>query len=309
MTTTLESILVYGFQHERQDWLDAHHNPRTLSASQVAAVVGQDPYTSAFTLYQMKQGAIPWPETTRIMEHGHAMEPLIAKWFREDSGREVYDPGDHTIWNHADYPWLFATPDRFQVNGRGVGVLELKTTEGFTAAAADYKSGEVPLNQQIQVQVQMACIGVEYGSLSAAIGRAHVFFDLDRHEAAIQAILAECERFMSRLVTGDPPPADASANTLATLKALHPDDSGEEIYLPDDALEWVNDLDASKAQAKTADEIKKAAEIKLREAMGANTYGVLPDGRKVSLKTTEKAAHQVAACKYRTLRITGKQEG
>lgn len=308
--TTLSPIEDRAVVMEREAWLAAHHAPDKLSASQVAAVVGQDPYKSAFTLFQQKIGAIPWEDETRAMTEGKHMEPLLARYFAEDTGREVRDPGDYTIWTHAEFPWLFATPDRIQICARGEGSVELKKTEAFTKAWECYRDGDMPMSVKVQCQMQMACIQLEYGSAYAKFGREYQYFDIDRHEAAIQAILAECERFMDRLASGTPPPADTSAGTLATLKALHPDDSGETIYLPDDALEWVNDLDAGKDYAKKADEIKKAAEVKLREAMGAATFGVLPDGRRVTMKTTERAGYEVAACKYRALRITkAKEEG
>jgi hypothetical protein len=77
--------------------------------------------------------------------------------------------------------------------------------------------------------------------------------------------------------------------------------------LPLEAFGWWETICESKAAIKAATEAHAdamtEAENKLRAAIGAATYGVLPDGRRLTLFTTDRDGYEVKPTSFRTLRI------
>ena len=61
--------------------------------------------------------------------------------------------------------------------------------------------------------------------------------------------------------------------------------------------------ETAKAEKSDAEKREKEAKNKLEARIGASTFGELPDGRKLSYKTTERAGYVVNDTKFRTLRI------
>jgi len=128
-----------------------------------------------------------------------------------------------------------------------------------------------------------------------------------RSEKLIPEIEAEVEHFWGLVESKTPPPIDGSEATARALKRLHPKDNGLEIALPEEAIGWVETWQDAKASVKAAEDVheirKKQAENNLKAAIGDNTFGRLPDGRRLTLKTTERAGYPVEPTSYRTLRI------
>lgn len=297
--------------NSRADWLAER---RTLiTASDAAAILGVDPWRGPLAVYAEKLGI----ETveTKPMRWGRRVEGAIAEGYSEETGRMVLDLGATTIQRHPDIPWLGATLDRLQhgseatpapgLPGGDVAVrpapLECKAVAG--TKAADWRE-EPPLGYQVQVQIQMACTGASWGSLCALIGGVSLAWkDLLRHDAFLAGALPKLEEFWLRVKRKDPPEADALPGTTTAIRRLWADEDGDTVALNDPLdLQQADQLEAARAAVTEADDRVLLLENQLRQRLGSATFGALPDGSFLTLKTTERAGYTVAPTRYRALR-------
>jgi len=71
----------------REQWLEARKTG--LGGSEIAAVIGENPWCSPYTLFCRKLELIPDIVSTKRMEWGSRHEVAIAKWYEEETGRFV----------------------------------------------------------------------------------------------------------------------------------------------------------------------------------------------------------------------------
>jgi putative phage-type endonuclease len=221
---------------DREQWLAQR---RTLvMASEAAAILGLDPYRGPLSVYAEKVEGLS-VEETKMMRWGRRVEGAISEGYEEETGRKVVDRGPYTIDVHPDIPWLGATLDRdvvevsekepLPVGAAGPGAAEFKAVAGFKAK--DWRE-QPPDHFLIQLQIQLACTGRQWGSLCALLGGLTLAWrDILRHERFLAAALPKLEEFHLRVKRRDPPPADGSEGTAAAIKRLWPDESGETIDL------------------------------------------------------------------------------
>ena len=290
----------------REEWLA--DRVRGIGASESAALFGLSPYLSPFALWAEKTGMVPREDShAEVLRWGLLLEAPIARAYADDTRREIWEPP--TPWCVAvdrDLEVLRATPDRWilQADGRdSPGVLEIKNVD---SSKSDLWSEMPPIHVQIQVQHQLAVTGFGWGAVAALIGGNRMrTWDVERNEDFIAELRAKVAEFWSMVASKQAPTVDGSESTAKALKALHPKDNGETVELGAEAVQWIASLQAAKELKKTAEADATAAENKIREAIGDATFGALPDGRRISLHTTEIAARtqQVAAYSYRAIRI------
>lgn len=259
----------------KEAWLDLHHDPKMVSASQVSTIIGENPYESAFTLGAMKLGRIPWTEENIAMRAGHAMEPVIAEEHYRQTGLLSMDEGDYAVHFHPNYPWLFATLDRVlfakgPIESNGRGVLELKNTASWRVAD-EWEKGP-PLMHQVQVQTQMACADTYWGALAGlALNRDFYQYPIKRDDEFIDMMLADLGTFRYGLMKDELPTAESrpAASTGATLKHLHPAfEEGKTVKLPPADAEWVARLVGLKDGIKSLEEERDGLENKLKALFG-----------------------------------------
>jgi predicted phage-related endonuclease len=160
------------------------------------------------------------------------------------------------------------------------------------------------------VQHQLAVTGFSYAVVAALIGGNKLeTFEVERNPDFIEELEAKAEDFWGKVQRKEAPPADGSEATSKVLKRLHPDDDGSTIVLDEEAEELTAQLEAAKVEKSFAEAREKEAKNKLQAKIGAATFGQLPGGRILSLKTTSRAGHYVDESKYRTLRIEKTKKG
>lgn len=287
---------------KEQPWVDLHHEPKQLSASQMASVLGQNPYESAWMLYMRKTGQVPWPTQTLNMRMGHTMEPIIDEYYQQERDVDTKNPGDFAISRSAALPGLFSTIDRMDKDDR---VVELKT--GNQWVKKNWKDGP-PMGYRIQNQVQMHCVNVRHGAIAAFLGDnfklvygmespsyspeymddfmdeagvKYVDFDFEWHEELCQTILEYAEAFIRRCVDRNPP--DPDAGDLDVIRSLHPMDNGKLIEVDKQYVDVIEQWENQKHLIKAHTGQRKDAEALLLETIGPNSY-LAADGRCVSFK-------------------------
>ena len=183
------------------------------------------------------------------------------------------------VFRSTQHKFMIGTPDAFIMdeNRDGAGILEIKTAAQHMRDA--WEEGPPP-HYLAQVQQYMAVTGCRWGAIAVLFGGNHPgHVDIERDDEFIARMIEAEAEFWERLKNMDPPPADGSESTRRALEYLYPDDSGDTVHLPPEALEWTAEFEEHRDKAKYHSNMKRAAETKVRAQMGSAKIGVLPDGR------------------------------
>jgi predicted phage-related endonuclease len=283
-----------------EEWLEKRRT--MVTASELAALCGFDPYgrTPVDLFVQKKTGH--QLEDTIAMRIGRKMEEPAVELYKEETGREVHDPGQWVMTIHPDLPRFGATLDRLtECPDAGWIPLEAKNCGAFKLR--EWTDG-LPIGFQVQLNAQMACEGSPIGAYCGIIGGTDFRYgDIDRNDKFIESCLPLIDKFLWHLDNDITPPITAPSD-LAAVKLLHPDDNGKTVALDDDALELANSLDEAKYKIKEIAALRDKTEARLRAALGDATFGALADGTILSLKTTSVKGYTkvMNPNKYRVLR-------
>lgn len=270
----------------REEWLAKRKT--VIGASDAGTILGLNPHESPMSLYLRKRGDIEPKEETLAMWLGHEMEPIIAKRYEMETGRRLQDPGDYNILHHPQHEWLTATRDRTAFLDTEHGPVELKAPG--ERMAKGWSDSESPLRYQVQLQIQMACMGAKVGEIAAIVGNDRFYcVRYERDDDFLEAVIPVLHDFWIGVRDGVPPEIDGSEATRKAIRALHPDDSGESIVLNpsfeaelERLTELERDLDACTLEIQ---QIKN----RIMYEIGANTYAFLNGDCVFSYKTQRTA--------------------
>jgi len=288
---------------DRETWLELRKP--YITSSGAFTVLGLNPRKSVYTYWQELRGNLEADDEENLaIELGNELEPFVARRYSKETGRELRDLGRYTLLTCEEFPWAAATIDReiHGVDGRGPGVLEIKTTAGW---AEGFWEDEPPEAALVQLQHQLAVTGCQWGSIAGLIMGFRTKFkyqDIERNERFIGNLMEIEEAFLDSVKRDRRPDPDGSESTTKALKDLYPkDDYPDPINVPGIAEDWIHDIwDLKKAEEKNLDaqdEIKN----RIRELMGNAAVGVTPNGLKISYRTQTKPAHMMPAWEGRVL--------
>lgn len=170
---------------DRDEWLKLRE--AGIGSSEVATLLGVNPYETPYQLWLRKTGQLPPKEETQAMRMGHLLEPVVAELFHRETGLEVLreSEGDILYIDPVD-DFLRASPDRIylQADGRPA-ILECKSTR------LPVERTDVPRAWYVQLQYQMMVSGIHAGSLAWLVngrefdyctyGYSEVMEDMMRH--------------------------------------------------------------------------------------------------------------------------------
>lgn len=291
-------------ESERAAWLAERR--QLVTASDAAAILGVDPWRGPFAVYLEKAEGVE-RERTPEMARGLIFEGAIAEAYALETGRPIASPGAYRIARHPEHAWLGATLDRTTLGSdrhpaprQGPGALEVKMV---AAAKRSEWQDEPPAGYQVQLQMQMACADLAWGALVALIGGVELrWYDATPNPSFLAQALPVLERFHRQVEARDPPEADGLPSTSAAIKALYADEDGNTVTLDGEALEMMVERERLKTVQHIQEEKLRRIDNQLRARLGACSFGLLPDGSYVTLKTTTRDGYTVAPTSYRQLR-------
>lgn len=201
---------------DHEEWLTLRRQ-LGVGGSEAGAVMGLDPYKSAYTLWAEKTGRVPefaGNLTTRV---GSYLEELVARLWCEETGKKVRRR--NAIVVNDDYPCAFADVDRMVVGENSL--LECKTTSSLPVMRA-VRGGEFPDRWYCQMMHYLMVTGCDRAYLAVLVNSREFYsFVLDRDEEEIR-ILSDAETTFWRQVRMDTPPApDGNPSTADTLGTLY----------------------------------------------------------------------------------------
>ena len=177
------------------------------SASDIAPIVGLDPYRTPVDVWLDKTGrSAPFVGNLRT-KWGNTLEGPIRDDYAERRGLRVEVPG---TLDHPMVKWAKATPDGIcYVMGNSVPVrgLEIKT-HSFRAAHWYGEPGtdQVPPHELIQCMWNMFVTGLEVWDLVAFIDGQPADYIIRRDDDLISMLAERVERFLVDNVKADKPP-------------------------------------------------------------------------------------------------------
>ena len=212
-------MIPYG-SHE--EWLQIRRG--YIGGSDAGAIVGMNPYSSAFSVWAEKTGKLPEFEGNVATRVGTMLEDLVAKLFMEETGKKVQRL-NFTLVNPA-YPFACANIDR-EIIGEDA-VLEIKTTNSFVNVKK-FRTGEYPEMWYAQMTHYLAVTGAQKAYLAVlSEGRDFKIFELERDEEEIKALMdAERDFWNTYVVPKRTPPVDGHSATSDAIKALFDIDDGD----------------------------------------------------------------------------------
>ncbi len=187
---TVSSTAVQSENEEA--WLAAR--TRGIGGSDVGAICGVNPWSSALQIYFNKTGQFqeerePDDASKERMHFGHVLEPIVANEF-EERNPGLFCEEANCSFKSVFHEYLLANVDRFVLdeNGTIVGILECKTAGA--QMASEWEAGEIPVSYYYQVQHYMYVTGIHRGWICCLAGgnkffQYDIFFDEDLYTSVI----------------------------------------------------------------------------------------------------------------------------
>lgn len=240
---------------------EAQHETRAkgIGASEVAALVGLDPYRSPIDVWRKKVEGERSPDTIHT-QRGRFLERAILDWYSAETGRKL-TPG--RTMAHAEHPLVLATPDALAPDR----VVEAKAPSWRTAR--EWDDGAVP--ERYVTQVTQQCF-VARGNLADVVAYVDerlsivtIEYDAELAASLVDAIEAFWRKYV---MTRTPPPPDGSESYAEWIKERFAKTRPEVVAASAEAERWARQLIAARASLKALEDQEREARTHLQAIIG-----------------------------------------
>lgn len=290
---------------DRQEWLAWRRED--LTASDIGAVVGVDPYRTPFAVYADKVSGLGTIETN-IMRRGRWLEAATMEALKEElPGYRFMRPN---VYLRDPELRLGATPDVVAEDVDDPTTLiniQLKAVSRprFEEEWADER---VPLRYELQTLTEGMLMGANLNLIAALVIDTYsadlVIRDVPRHAAAEERIRQVARHFWDNIANERRPAPDYArdGDTIALFHG-HPE-AGKTIDLSQDNRmpELLSARAMLKAEQKGIEAHVDAIDAELKDKLGDAEIALLP-GWKVTWKEESRKAYTVPAGTRRPLRV------
>lgn len=258
------NILVETDGLSREEWLK--WRKRGIGGSDVSCLLGINKWRSEIELWLDKTNQTNEPtEENEAMQWGNIMEPIIRNHFAEVMNKPVVEV--KAMLQHPQYPYMLADVDGLTVDDTGnPAILEIKT-------ASEYKRSEweenIPTYYQTQVQHYLCVTGVAKAYVAVLIGgNSFKVYEVDA-DMEIQSMLITLEQeFWNKVQNMIRPEMDGSDAAKDLLDNIYRGGIAEQIILPEEAIEYVDQYIKACAEEDNAKAKKQEASNRIKEIMG-----------------------------------------
>ena len=272
--------LVSTLNLSKEDWL--RYRKCGITGTDAGAILGLNPYRSAFQVYHDKISDIIENIDNEAMRQGRDLEDYVAQRFSEETGFKVRRA--NAIYQSEEHSLLLADFDRLIV-GQKAG-LECKTVSPFSADK--WADGKIPAHYMAQVDHYLAVSGFDCWYVAALIfGRELVIHKIVADKQVISDLIDKEERFWTNHVVPQIPPApngcDCDTQQINQLYEVDNRDKTADLSALHgllDKRQELSDQIEQMEQEKTA--IEQQVKLKMQDA----AYGTAP-GYKVSWVSSE----------------------
>lgn len=260
-------------EEDEEAWKVARN--RGIGGSDIGAIMGVSPFTSARQVYLQKVGMYPaefepGAAAQERMRFGHLLEPVVAQEFSVRTGLKVIEAGATLV--HKDYDWALANVDRLIVDDNNVpyGVLEIKTAGEYQKD--DWDEGEIMMSYQYQLQWYLFVTGLPVGHFAALVGGNKFFtYEVRRNDELIADMLEKVSSFWyDNVLKLQEPPMQAADTEFVNKTNLNVVKGSEMVStdgLVDDLAETIVHC---KAQIKELEKTLEMAQNQIKDLMKEN---------------------------------------
>lgn len=276
----------------REQWETDRQARKTIGGSDAGAILGLNPYKSAYSLWAEKSGKLT-PEDISSKESvrlGNDLEQYVADRWMEATGKKLRK--DNNILFNESYPFAHANIDRAVIGETDAG-FEAKTTSSYDILEM-CRSGQYPDSWYCQVTHYMMVTGAQRWYLGVLVfGHGFYHFTIERNEEEIAALATAEADFFQKVLDDTPPSVDGSEATMDTLKALYPDSDGETVDLSAYETDLLSMTEIDK-QIKELEQTRDSCKARIMEFMGSAEKGKA-NGYAVSWKSSTRNIFDKAA--------------
>lgn len=299
---------------DRAQWLQLRSND--LTASDIAASQGLDPYKSALQLYAEKTGLIDGVADNALMRRGRWLEAaVIAALIDERPELRVKYPLD--VYLRDPELRLGCTPDalaelRMSAGGDGSLINVQCKVVAKPEFERSWQDGP-PLGYQLQTATEGLLLDAASSLIAALVIDSYSaelqLYPVERHAGAEAKIRSIATTFWDNVRTGRRPAADYSRDA-ATIAAMFPQSEPEPV-LDLSGDNRLPDLLAQRSMMRMEIGTLQAAidtiDTEIKAKMGSHERAELP-GWRLSWKTTHVNDKVIRAYDYRPLKVTDRRE-
>lgn len=234
-----------NYENNSPEWHELRDEQGVISGSEIGAILGLSPFTSAVTLWAQKTGRLPSSfEPNLAMRLGQLVEPAIFALFSEQHPEyKVYDVG---TYGHKEHNWAHANPDGVCVDENGEAfILEIK----HTATYWDY----VPEHYKAQVFWYMWVTGLKKAVFAVVNAGRYKEYWVEWDQFEFDAMFHRVLDFRTRIFADEQPDWDGSESTYETVRAISPNVESRDEELGQLGIELVNaqtDFDAAETHLR-----------------------------------------------------------
>lgn len=264
---------------------------KTISATEMAGLLGVSPYVTRWMLYQRFAKGIeaPGPDHNRL-DWGTKMEPLLLEQAAVDLRLEVTtnrQPDGSQIYIRRGLLGCSRDADIYDPQ-RGPGALETKCCFDYKVLMQEWDGGKTPPRQhEIQIQQQMF-VGdgekpYEWGTIALWCGGDMTYFHRKPMPDLWEKFEAEAKAFFDDVAAGREPEPFGSPIEVPLLKQIFDKPTGEVI----NAVELLGEVEATKLAQRVVDadyqRVQRLAAEKVEEDTKAKLLAILKDADEIDL--------------------------
>lgn len=281
-----------------EEWLSDRQ--KGIGGSDAGTILGYNPYKSVYTLWAEKTGRIDGAIPDNFyMRDGRDLEEIVAKRFAEEE--KVRVTKSSFSYQNPEFPFMLGNIDRW-IKSEKIG-LEIKTMD--VRKRIDLDGGDIPPQYYAQCVHYMAVTGAtEWWIAIWQYGQPLKKYCIKRDEEEIQTLIEAEQAFWKCVEEDTPPDIDGSESTAATLRALHPNDVDNRVFLlrSEESEKWksLNEkVKKAKARLKLLEEEKKQIENVFKGDMKDAKYAETTD-LKISWSRYETSRFDTATLKKKS---------
>ena len=258
------------------DWLKSREGG--IGSSEVATVLGVNPYDTPYQLWLRKTGRVQGvEEQNNLMRMGHILEDAIARLCAEDANLEIVKNSiAEFVVIDKEKSWMRASPDRYAYPQGAKKTAENKVIIECKSSQKAVDPDNISKYWFLQVIWQMRITRVPMTYLAWLIqgrdfGFKPIYYDAD----FAKFVEEEVERFWVDCVIGGREPALQNIQDVLIKFPKHED--GKKAYATDDLVSVWSELKDTNEEIKRLQAKKDECEEMLKAAMLDAERLVLPD--------------------------------
>ena len=239
------AIHLGNFENNSPEWHELRNTEGVISGSEIGAILGLSPFTSAVTLWAEKTGRIERDVVgNTAMRLGQLVEPAIRQLYVEQHPDHVVEEVGTYASIHAS--WMHANPDAVCLDETGQGyILEIKHTALYW--------DEVPEHYKAQVFWYMFVFGLKKSVFAVVNAGRYKEYEVIWDDFEWSVIQQQVEKFRHHVLDNIQPDWDGSESTFETARKLSPGIETRDEELGQLGIELVNaqtDFDAAETHLR-----------------------------------------------------------